>query len=146
MGRRSSSDKNSKKRFLPHDPRLDKQANLAASSEPAKRRLKIDHNLAVGNKDEVDGMEEDDSSGFDSAISSNQDCGAAVTCDSPAARVSQPCNININRNNQVPEIDKMKLLKKRVSHISDLLSSLWLPPTLTSELSGWVELISLAGN
>ena len=116
MGRRSSSDKNSKKRFLPHDPRLDKQSNMAASSEPAKRRLKIDHNLAVGNKDEVDGME-DDSSGFDSAISSNQDCAAAVTCDSPAARVSQPCNVNVNRNNQVPGVDKMKFLKNRVSQV-----------------------------
>jgi hypothetical protein len=41
-------------------------------------------------KDEADGMTDDDSSGFDSAVSSTQECGAASAggylCDSPAAK------------------------------------------------------------
>jgi Zinc finger, ZZ type len=55
VGRRNASHKNAKKRFLPHDPKLDDRpaatASASATSEPAKRRLKVD-NGSVG-KDEV---------------------------------------------------------------------------------------------
>ena len=106
VGRRSATDRNAKKRFLPHDPRHDKltattsNERRLATSEPVKRRLKIDNNLA--SKDEVDAMEDDDSSGFDSAVSSNQDClGSGAACDSPAARTGQTAN----RNNQEAEFN-----------------------------------------
>ena len=125
VGRRSASDRNAKKRFLPHDPRLDKQSS--STSEPAKRRMKVDNNLA--GKEEVDGMEDDDSSGFDSAVSSNQECGAVsngIPCESPAARMKPVFN-NLNRNNQEAEfnailqhlemnnaqmLDKLKMFEK----------------------------------
>ena len=109
VGRRSATDRNAKKRFLPHDPRHDKPTSSEpskrrlATSEPAKRRIKIDNNQA--SKDEVDAMEDDDSSGFDSAVSSNQDClGSGAACDSPAARTGQTAN-HSNRNNQEAEFN-----------------------------------------
>ena len=132
VGRRSATSRNSKKRFLPHDPRLDNRtpatASSSATSEPAKRRFKVDGG-SVG-KDDVDGMEDDDSSGFDSAVSSNQDCGAAVNaypCESPAARAKPVFANNLNRKNPEAEfnaimqhlemnnaqmIDKLKMLEK----------------------------------
>ena len=137
VGRRgSASHKNAKKRFLPHDPRLDNQpmtssaaaaASASGTSEPAKRRFKV--NGSVG-KDNVDAMEDDDSSGFDSAVSSNQGCGAAQDAfpnESPAARAKPVFGANLNRNNPEAEfnaimqhlemnsaqmIDRLKMLEK----------------------------------
>jgi len=58
-----------RKRYLPHDPQLDKlSSSSAANTEPMRRNARID-NPSLGKADE---NLDDNSSGFDSAISSNQ--------------------------------------------------------------------------